>query len=327
MTEMLKILPRHQIDATAWDACVAISRQRILYGYSWYLDAVLPSPSWKWEGLVLTDEAERYQAVMPVPLRRKQIIGVTYEWVVHQPFFCQFLSVFSRAPTLNPEPFFQVIQQRFRYGSILNVAWQPTDSSVFDTLRVQTTLMLDLAVGYEAICQHYTRDRKVNLRRAKRADWTVTESNNLEPLLNLFRENHADTIRGGVADWAYAMLRNLMSELHQRGLATLRYAIYNEQIEAGALFAHEGNRIIYLFNAASAVGRQGNARTLLIDQMIREKAGNPVIFDFESPEKLSIREFYRSFGAIEEPFWTMRWSRLTTLERTIQRLRNRLKIL
>ena len=90
---MLKILSRHQIDTSAWDTCVAASPQRIVYGYSWYLDAVMPAPSWKWMGYVLTDEAGHYQAVMPIPLRRKQLAGVTYEWVVHQPFFCQFLAI------------------------------------------------------------------------------------------------------------------------------------------------------------------------------------------------------------------------------------------
>ncbi len=322
---LLKILPRYQINTNAWDACVGASSQRILYGYSWYLDAVLPAPSWKWVGLVLMDETGQYQAVMPIPLRQKQLMGVPYEWVVHQPFFCQFLSVFSRTPTLDPTPFFRAMHQRFRYGSIFTTSQQPADFSWFDTFQLRTTHVLDLSVGYEAIHQNYTRDRKLNLLRALRANWTIIESADPEPLLSLFRENHADTIDGGVADWAYAMFRSLTNELSQRSLATLRYAVRDERIEAGALFVEEGNRLIYLFNAASPIGRRGNARTLLIDQMIQKKAGKRVIFDFESPEKPSIRDFYSSFGPVEELFWAMRWSRLSKLERMLQYVRNKLK--
>ena len=321
MTKKLKLIPRYQLDTTAWDACVATSPQRILYGSSWYLDIVLPAPDWKWLGLIQMDEAGAYQAVMPVPLRRKTVAGITYEWVVHQPFFCQFLDVFSHSEPVDPTPFFRVLGQQFRYGSALSVRQQPSDSVPFDIMQVQTTHVLDLSVGYKTIYQHYTPDRKANLRRVERARWSVDDSIDLEPLLRLFQENHAASI--GVADWAYDIIRNLFYELSKRKLVILRYASRGNRIEAGALFVREGNRIIYLFNAASESGRRGNARTLLIDQIIQEYASKPLIFDFESPEKPSIRDFYRSFGSVEEPFWCMRWNRLNNVERLILRFKNR----
>lgn len=330
MKNTLIVLARHELNAVAWDDCVAASPQRVVYGYSWYLDAVLPAPSWKWMGLVAMQETGTYQAAMPIPLRRKQLLGVTYEWVVHQPFFCQFLAVFSREVAFDPTPFYQLMQSDFRYGSLFNSRQQPADSIRFDRCHLLSTHVLDLSVGYKTIYQNYSHDRKANLRRALGSHWIVVGSTNPEPLLNLFRENHADTISGGVADWAYAIFRDLANELNQRGLAILRYAIRNGRIEAGALFVQEGNRIIYLFNAGSEAGRTGNARTLLIDQMLRENAGKqylgkPLLFDFESPEKPSIRSFYQSFGAVEEEFWAMHWSRLTAIERVVQHLRNVIK--
>ena len=324
MTKMLQILPRHQLNTDAWDACVASSSQRIIYGYSWYLDAVLPAPEWKWVGIVLRDESGQYQAVMPVPLRRKAIAGITYEWVVHQPFFCQFLGIFTRDNTIETEPFFQKMVDEFRYGSIYCTRQQPIEQFGFDFVHPKTTHVLDLAPGYEAICQNYTQDRKLNLRRALAANWTIIESNDPKPLLTLFRENHARIIEGGVDDWAYDMLKNLVFELKKRNLALLRYAIREGQIEAGALFVREGNRIIYLFNAASEMGKRRNARTFLINQVIQENAGQPVVFDFESPEKQSVRDFYQSFGAVEEPFWAMRWNRLNGIEQSVLKLKKRL---
>lgn len=319
---MLKTLPRHQINSSAWDACVAASSQRILYGYSWYLDAVLPSPDWKWVGLVNVGKNGQYQAVMPISLRRKRVAGIAYRWVVHQPFFCQFLGIFSREEAINYMPFLQLMQQAFRYGSTFSMR-QPLDNpSLFDTFRAQTTHVLDLSIGYELVSQRYSRDRVTNLRRAYLANWTVIDSTDPEPLLTLFRKHQANSIDGGVADWAYDIVRNLLIDLNKRGLAVLRYATRENCIEAGALFVQEGNRLIYLFNAASEAGRQGNARTLLIDQMIREKAGDQLVFDFESPEKSSIRDFYRSFGAREEPFWTVRWNRLSVVENFARKVVN-----
>ena len=320
LEETIQVLPRHKISASDWDSCVANSRQRILYGYSWYLDAVLPAPFWKWIGIVRVDETGKYQAVMPVPLRRKGMAGVG-KWVVHQPLFCQFLGIFGREAGLDSEPFFRLMQQKFRYGSVLRMCQPPDEPlSFFGTIRPASTHILDLSVGYTALYQKYTRDRKQNLKRAKANKWTVVESTDAEPLITLFRENHTDTIDGGVADWAYSLFRNLLTELSKRNLMTLRYACHDGRIEAGALFVQEGNRIIYLFNAASETGRRGNARTLLIDQMIHKYAGEPMIFDFESPEKPSIRQFYQSFGAHEDPFWEMRWNRLNPVENALKNL-------
>ncbi|WP_077129303.1 GNAT family N-acetyltransferase [Spirosoma montaniterrae] len=306
----LFFFPRSRIDTLAWDACVMASAQRLIYGYSWYLDAVTSARGWKWVGLVLPDEQGNYRAVMPVPLRRRW-----GKWVVYQPLFCQMLTVFSRDATLDPTPFFDVMLRRFRYGAKINLRQYPAPDLGFQVVRQHATHVLNLSATYETIYKRYSRDRRTNLRRGIAANWRLTDSVDAGPLLRLFRENHADTIPGGVGEWAYTTLQNLISELESRNLGRLRYAERNGQIEAGALFVQEGNRIIYLFNAASEAGRRGNARTVLLDEMIREKASGPVLFDFESPDKSSVVAFYQSFGAAEEPFWTARWSRLTWLER------------
>ncbi|GAB3776144.1 hypothetical protein GCM10028818_21260 [Spirosoma horti] len=188
----------------------------------------------------------------------------------------------------------------------------------FDDVDAESTQVLNLSSGYDALYQLYSHDRKLNLKRALAANWTIMESTDPEPLITLFRENHATGIDRGVADWAYAILRNLLAELSTRKLMTLRYACQNGRIDAGALFVCEGNRVIYLFNAASEIGRRGNARTLLIDQLIQEKAGMEVVLDFESPEKSTIRDFYRSFGAVEEPFYALRWNRLSLVENMLR---------
>ncbi|WP_461104044.1 GNAT family N-acetyltransferase [Spirosoma koreense] len=323
---MLKLLARSQINTIAWNTCVRTSTRPIVYGYSWYLDAVLPKPDWKWVGLALIDETGDYRAVMPVPLRRKKVAGFSYEWVVHQPFFCQFLTVFGFSDALDPMPFWQAMQTNFRYGSILTLQHPTADFSSFATPRQTATQVLDLSVSYETLFRNYTADRRTNLRRARLANWLIVEADEPEALLHLFHENHAETIPGAVADWAYEMLRNLFAELSRRKRVTLWYATQHGRIEAGALFVRDANRIIYLFNASSAVGRRGNARTWLIDRMIQENAGcTDLIFDFESPEKPTVRSFYRSFGAVDEPCWMVRWNRLTPIERFVLGVRDRLQ--
>ncbi len=312
------LLRRSQLDTRAWDDCVTNAINPLLYGYSWYLDAVLPAPNWQWQALVQMDTQGRYTAVLPIPLRRK-----AGRWVVHQPLFCPFLDVFSRDAQLDPTPFVAAVVQRFRYGSRLALRFQPAQENL--TVQVRTTHVLDLSVSYAQLLANYTPDRRLNRQRAHRQPWQLIDSTDPEPLLTLFRQHHAHTIDGGVADWAYAILRQLTVALHKRGLATLQYAQLDGQIEAGMLLATSNSRAIYLFNAASETGRRGNARTLLLDQYIQAQAGQPVVFDFESPEKPSIAAFYRSFGAQEEPYFSLHWNRLTFIERWLVTIRRRLR--
>lgn len=305
-----RLLQRSEIDDVAWNRCVENSAQRIVYGYTWYLDCV----AWRWAGLVIMAHDGSYRAVMPVPLRRK--FG---RWVVHQPLFCQFLGVFTADEGIALTSFWEAIWRHFRYCSVYSSLQPPPDLPNWQIHRHHTHL-LDLSVSYPAIRQSYNRDRQLNLRRAKAANWTISTDVDIEPLLLLFRQHHAGQIPGNVANWAYDRLRNLYNALQSRGLTILRYARQQGNIEAGALFVQEGSRIIYLFNAATENGRRGNARTLLLDQIFQEKAAQRLLFDFETPEKPSIANFYQSFGAVEQPYWLVHYSRLNSVEKSVQYL-------
>ena len=314
--QQVAYLSRNKINDVAWDACVTTAPNSLFYGLSWYLDAVTSLPDWTWAGLVIADQSGGYQAVMPVPLRQKFVLGVAVGRVVHQPLFCQFLPVFGPADT-NVVPFFRVLLRRFRYGSILQMPHYPPGELGL-TMQTQHTHLLDLSFPYPALSANYSADRRLNLTRAGRFGWQLTNSTDPEPLITLFRENHAGQIPGGVGEWAYLIFREVVLALQQRGMARLQYAYHEGKIEAGALFTVDSQRIVYLFNAASATGRHGNARTLLLDTIIQENAGTPELwFDFESPDKASVADFYRSFGAVTHPFWAIRWNRLSCPEQTL----------
>ena len=72
---MIIYLQNHEIDYDRWDSCVSSSDNRLIYAFSWYLDLVCRD----WDALVYND----YQAVFPLPKRRKWSIEYIY-----QPFFC-----------------------------------------------------------------------------------------------------------------------------------------------------------------------------------------------------------------------------------------------
>jgi hypothetical protein len=300
---LYKLFTRNQISPIRWDSFIATSPQRVLYAYSWYLDVVSPH----WQALIL-EENGVWKAVMPLPVQKKWYLSI-----IQQPFFCQFLGIFT-LPNTQTEglqtAFFNEVSTHFCYmssyaGRFLSDNFPPN----FD-VKYATTHTIRLDTSYDTVRQCFSADRRLNLRRAVRFGWETLENEDINPMIDLFRENHASAIQGGVSEHAYELLRKVVETLQIHKAARIMYALKDGKIEAGALFALHDQRIIYLFNSASSLGRKGNARTLLINQILNEYASSNSIFDFESPEKESIAAFYHSFGATTEPYVMLHFNRL-----------------
>lgn len=306
----IQYLKHHNIDRRQWDALVTASRQRQVYALSWYLDVVAP----EWEAVVELDTAGAYTAVMPVPWRSK--FGIRY---IQQPLFCQQLGIYSLSGPVADATyiaFVQELRERFRYVSGYNFntenqlpAGLPPEVQVHQT----QTLYLPLNKPYEQLEQAYTRDRKVNLKRAQKAGLTVEESGDIAPIIRFFRGETAGNIYGGVAEEAYMQLRQLHQVLQEKRVAKLLYTTDSTgRQNSGCLFVTWGGHIVYIFNAAPQHGRKQNGRTLMIDYMIREYAGQEMVFDFESPgeQESDILHFYKSFGPEARPIPVLRYNQL-----------------
>lgn len=317
-------LKHHDIDRTQWDAVVEQSWQRQVYAMSWYLDVVAP----RWEAVAELDAAGAYITVMPVPWRSK--LGIRY---IQQPLFCQQLGIYSLTGTISEATyiaFVQEVYQRFRYVASynFNTANQlPTSLPPEVQVNQTLTLYLSLNKNYEQLYEGYTRDRKMNLNRARKAGLKIEESQEIEPIIQFFREETANRIYGGVAEEAYTQLRQLYQVLQQKEIAKLFYTTDSQgRKNSGCLFIIWGGNIVYIFNAAPQRGRRQNGRTLMIDHMIREYAGQEMVFDFESPneQEPDILHFYKSFGPEVYPISVLHYNQLSKGIRFIREARMRL---
>jgi hypothetical protein len=309
-------LRNHEIDYAKWDDCVQASPQCLVYALSWYLDIVSPG----WDAIVLKANGG-YSQVMPLTKLRR--IGIAY---LQQPVACQQLGVFSRNGPVHAEelaPFLSAVVMNFRYSINYSLNTGNYPSPQFSpkgiTLNPCLTHHLDLSVGYETIYQHYTQDRRMNLKRAQRANLRIVTGHDIEPLLGIFKKYTAHRIYGGVAPHTYQLLSRLFVKLTEKGLATLWYTYgASGEPNAGCLFVEFKNTIIYLFNAATQEARRDNGRTLMIDAMLQKNAGRQGVFDFESPEETSIAQFYESFGAQAKPFYSLSFNNLPFLVKTLR---------
>jgi len=315
-----KLLVRSQIEDAKWDLFIEQSKQRVVYGYSWYLDVVCKD----WNALVLYS-GDDFQVVMPLPVRRK--FGLK---ILQQPLFCQYLGLFSRFELTSEitEAFFLVLCSHFSY--ISSYSFHPQNFQVispllyrFPKLRIRKnhTHCIDLTGNFDTIQSGYSSRRKLNLKQSETFGWNILNSQDIQPIASLFRNNHASKVQGGVNKKAYILLGKLFKKLLENKCAELWYGMLGEVIHAGCLFVKEGDLCIYLFNSADDIGRKGNARTYMINKYFQANAGEIKCFDFESPDITSIASFYEQFGAIKIPFVSIQKNDLGFPLKQIQQLR------
>ena len=315
------LLSRSEINDVSWNELIKKSEQQVIYGYSWYLDIVC-NDQWK---AIVWPSVDNYQIIMPLPLARKWFVEV-----IQQPLFCQYLGMFSiqRLTEENVVKFLDCLSKNFSYissyhfhPSNTSILKAPLSESLAFQVKRNTTFWLSLSKSYQTIRSNYSSDRKKNVKRSIAENWTVIKSEDLAPLLNLFKENHINQISGGVHKNAFSILGDLFEKITHYQYSEVFYAAKNGRIHAGILLVTSGKKIIYLFNAADKLGRKGNARTYLINKFFEENSGKPGNFDFESPEIAAIASFYESFGADPTPYITIRRNDLPYPIREIQNWR------
>ena len=292
-----------------------------IYACTWYLDCVSPD----WNALVWPS-AQNYRVVMPLPVKKKWGLSV-----VQQPLSCQYLGLFSREEIAEETMgvFLESLSRHFSYISVYD--FHPRHTPLLRNIlpaysefefNEKVTHWLSLDKTYAEVANKYNGDRRKNLKRARKYDWECFESQDVEPLVSLFRENHASKIQN-VKESAYEQLRSLTDIILEKAAGTIRYASLRGEIHAGIMILKQNGMGIYIFNAADAVGRKGNARTFLLDQYFREAAGQLENFDFESPEVASIADFYESFGVEKQMLISIKKNRLPFPFRQFQEFRKR----
>lgn len=309
---MLKHFKNNQINYQKWDKCIDDSSQGIVYALSWYLDIIKPN----WEAIIW-EQNNHYLAVMPLPVNKK--IGIKH---IYQPLYAQQFGIFSVIP-LSPQLinfFLKILNAKFKYVAKYTFNTQNTsllNQIEFDSFETKlfTTHHLDLSKPYHQIHKNYHDNHKQSLKKAKKHAISIIESENISPLIEIFKNNTAQKIRGGVAMKTYQTLEILNQKTIDKNMSRL---FYSEDYSAACWFVFYKNKIHYLFNAAKSEFRYQNARTLIIDKIIRDYAQSNYILDFESPEVTSIANFYASFGAKSVHYHFISYNHLPILLRKSQ---------
>lgn len=302
---MIQYCCHTEINRVKWDDL--ISQSGLIYAQSWYLDIV----HLDWEALVLND----YEAVMPLTGGNK--FGVDY---LFQPFFVQQLGIISRR-LLSPEQqteFLKAIPKKFRFAEI-----RLNESNAFDK-RVQSieyhrNVVLDMNKSYEMIRANYHTNTKRNLVRAESFDLHLKDDVMLSQIIDLFRADRGMKVSVW-GDAEYARLLRLGEEGLKRSAAFLMGVTDGMGLLCGALFMQTAGRIVFLFSGNSETGKQKQAMTFMIDNVIQRFANQTVLLDFEGSDDDNLARFYLGFGGEERRYPSCTFNRMMVLGKALLRL-------
>jgi hypothetical protein len=304
---MIQYLVNNQIDKSKWDATIAECGN--IYAFSWYLDMVHP----QWEALVEDD----YQSVMPLTGGKK--FGINY---LYQPYFVQQLGVFSKEP-VTPEKtneFLNAIPNKYRFAEI-----RLNENNIFDNdvqgVEYHRNVLLDLNRDYEAIRAGYHQNTKRNLAKAESNNLQLVETVIPYHVVALFRDN-----RGALLDkWGdaeYNVLTHLAKVAQKRNAAFMLGVSEKGvgQLICAAIFMKTKDRITFLFSGLTEEGKQRQAMTYLLDQVIQKHSCQPITFDFEGSDDDNLARFYLGFGGKESKYPSYCFNRLSPIGKALLKL-------
>jgi hypothetical protein len=285
-----------QIDKSKWDNCIDTAANGLVYGYSFYLDAMAKH----WDALVLDD----YEAVMPLTWNKKY--GITY---LYQPFFAASLGVFGNniSATLVND-FLRAIPAKFSYCDIyLNEANRFALAGF--NLYERVNFVLPLNEPYEILYNNFRDNIKRNIKKTAQLNCVIKKDIAVDAVIALAMEQSKNFSPVTAED--YDHFKNVYHHLQAQQKA-VTYGVYTSanELVASCAFIFSHNRAYYILVGNHPNGKTIGASHAIINAFIKEYAGQNLLLDFEGSDIPNLAFFYSSFGATEEKFAGLKLNRL-----------------
>ncbi len=294
--EDIRYLSHKEIDKKKWDQCIETADNSLIYAHSFYLDLMAVN----WDALAW---GEDYKCVMPLTWKSK--FGIRY---LYQPFLTAQLGVFGKE--LNPQmigAFLHAVPPRFKLIeiSLNNANHLPKHKLVSD----RDNYVLSLGKNYENIFSGYNDNTKRNLKKAEQAGVRVAKNIDIEKIIELAIDQMKTY--GAESKKNLARFQKLYNHLeHNKEVETYGVFSKEDMLIASAVFIVSKHRSYYILVGNHPDSKATGASHALIDEFIRDHAGQQMVLDFEGSDIPNLAFFYSGFGAVKETYPFLKVNRL-----------------
>ncbi|MCF6364794.1 MAG: hypothetical protein L3J35_01185 [Bacteroidales bacterium] len=303
----MRYIKHKNIDKKKWDNCISVSKNRIVYALSWYLDRLCPG----WDAIVEND----YISVMPIIHKRKFFINYIYN-----PFFSARLGVFSEKEIdfdlLNK--FFSKIPPKFKVINIKQNSFEIIEVPNF-THTENITYELQLKKQYNELKKSYSKNHRKNVNRSYKKNIAVKKEQNISGLIFLKKQLTGNKI----PNYLFERMRDVLSFAQKNDC----FILYNAYDKSGNICGSAGFIIKYkravIFSAINETGRKNKVGYLLVDLFLKNYAGTDLVLDFAGSNIKGIADFNSGFGSIKHTYQNYSRNNLGFIFSLFTRLKNR----
>jgi hypothetical protein len=303
---------RDDVDDDRWNRVVRSDERSLPYG----LTEVLDARAKQWGGLVRND----YEAVCPIPYRR--VAGCVN--VARMPLGLQQLGIFF-APSCRINSEANSVDEWSELYSALEVlpknfiwldlhfheglpliksegAWWKSGPLSWMRCWNRQNAVLHLEREYQLNFEGFSEQTRRNVKKAQSAQLGLFEHDSPEVLIQAFEQHQVKRYGAMPNDFLNSVRWQMHALIHQRkGMVQTVYGPGNEFL-AGAFWWFHGDRMILYFSTVTEAGRDLQAMSYLINEVVLQASGTWSRLDFEGSQAPGLFRFYLGWGAQPKPY-------------------------
>jgi hypothetical protein len=290
MRNEIAIIPSYNIDREKWDSCINESSNAIIYATSVYLDHLADN----WTGIVQND----YEQVMPVVWRKK--FGIRYSYQIP---FIQQLGIFCGKKIPHEKSFLKSLFSVCSYGDYpFNFGNSIGGTGEF------VNFILPLDRNYEELSKRFSADVIQNIRRAARYEPDY-EKGEIDEAFYYYKKLYRK--QTGITDEEFEKFRKWCVFIGKTDKIIVRKVTAADgSLLSIALLPADKNRMYNVMNSTLPEGKRVEANYYLLSRVWMEFEATGMTFDFEGSDIPGVKEFYRKFGAINQPYQKLHFNHL-----------------
>ncbi len=291
---------RHEdINKIKWDECILHAENSLIYSHSSYLDAMSPG----WDALI----DENYNWVLPVTKGRK--FGISY---LYQPHFTQQLGVFfKKGATIPWQEIIVLLKKKFSFWEVnWNYCTLPGQLTSSLKNNPATNFIIDLSRTYNDIAGNYHNVLKKNLKRSRNSCLKYNTLSDFGKAIEFYKKYYGQRMPH-LKDGHYKAFKKICETKSSYQVVCREAVDANNNTVAIALLLGDSRRLYNLMDTTTNEGRKAQANHFLIDSIIKEFAGSKLLLDFEGSDLAGVKAFYETFGAINQPYYRIRYNNLS----------------
>jgi lipid II:glycine glycyltransferase (peptidoglycan interpeptide bridge formation enzyme) len=277
-----------------------------IFSKDWWFDAVCGEDNWD---VILFEKGGEIWASWPYYKTKKTIFNV-----ITMPKLTQTMGIYIKYPPnqkyykklswekeiiskmIKKLPKIDMFSQKFDYSftNWLPFYWAGFEQTTRYTYVIENLDITDLEKNFET-------DIRRRRRKALKVGVEVFESNDIEKFYELNKmtfERQNITI-----PYSFEFVRNLYEQCKENGSVKMYFAKYQNEVIAANFLVYDDNSVYYLLGGINPDKKDLGGMDLIQFESIKFAFENGKRFDFEGSMIESIEKYFRSFGAIQKPYF------------------------